>query len=54
MSSKAIQISVRVTSEQRDRWEYFAQKDHRSLADWVRLQVEAACERLEEAEKRDG
>lgn len=47
MSTKAEQITIRITSEQRERWEQHASADHRSLADWVRLQVEKVCDQLE-------
>lgn len=51
MTTKNEQITVRVTSTQRERWEHFAAQDHRTLADWVRLQIEKVCDQLEAAEK---
>ena len=52
MTTKTIQISVRITEDQRERWEQHAAEDHRTLADWVRLNIEKLCDQLE-AEKKN-
>ena len=44
------QIAVRLTDEQRARWEERSSEDKRTLADWIRIVVDEHCDELD---KRD-
>ncbi len=48
MSMKTEQVHIRLSADQRARWEQRAAEDKRTLADWVRIQVDEACDRMDE------
>lgn len=53
MGNKDEQIGIRVTSEQRQRWEQAAKLDRRTLTDWIRVQLDDASDAaIEIAEKK--
>ncbi len=52
MTNKDEQIGIRVTSEQRQRWEQAAELDRRTLTDWIRLQLDDASDAAIEAAER--
>jgi len=43
--AKEERTEIRMTSEQRKRWEQAAKADRRTLTDWIRIQLDDAADR---------